>query len=397
MSIENNNLSEKNVSVESDNLEISWENTFNAIDKADKADKAIDKAEDPKPWQFLKFKESQDKKYMIYKYKLQFWWTPEGIRAQAVKQGIAKKKEWIQITNGAVNPYPENQKISANNVVFVRIPKSNLVEKKNENKPSKQEANNSAETTNEKPKWLRLENGTYIYNVQSWDTRGGLIDKLSKYKPLAYLKNWYTWQWVWSNSFNIWSALPDAKFQAWVDIIVPNKEKYEKPISEFKKAQLKALEQMKGNSKYGEKVKNLLKSTKEWWYWYSAQHIVNVMTAYAMCESSLWEKSNTIWTAALFRYEPTQVFSYWYHHILYANDWKQAFKNLNFNLWDSCNPVKSWMLFLAFIIEKRWNDYNKYFDMDNVTRWAKMYNGAWYKANEYDTKLKNNYLHAKGK
>jgi len=59
--------------------------------------------------------------------------------------------------------------------------------------------------------------------------------------------------------------------------------------------------------------------------------------------------------------------------------------------------VKSWMLFLAFIIEKRWNDYNKYFDMDNVTRWAKMYNGAWYKANEYDTKLKNNYLHAKGK
>lgn len=352
------------------------------------------------PWKFLNWHESRDKKYMVYEYTIQSSWTPNSIRYQAVQQKFAKSKDGIQITNQNAIEYDEKKIFSKWEKVYVRIPKINHINQKttnNESKKTNDTGKTQVETTNEIPKWLRLENGTYIYKVQSWDTRNNLVKKLWKYKPLSYLNDGYWWAWDWSNSFNVWPYLPDHKFQAWVDLIVPNKPKYEKSISTFKKSQATAIENMKTNSKYWEKIKKLFKSTKNWWYGYSESHIINVMTAFARSESSREKLNDIIWECALFRYEPSQVFSYGYYHILYTWAWKKAFEWLNFKLWDSCNPIKSGMLFLAFIIEKRPNDYQKFFNMGDVARWAKMYNWWNYKTNKYDTKLKNNYNYIKNK
>lgn len=256
------------------------------------------------------------------------------------------------------------------------------------------------------PKGLRIENGVYVYRVQSGDTRSELIGKLSKYAPLSYLKNWYRWSWDGANSFNVWSYLPDHLFDAWVDLIVPNKESI-KNVREFKKAQLTAIDNMKKNSKYWEKVKKLFESKKKWWYWYSEETVANALTAYARSESSRLARNENVWECALFRYEPTQVFSYWYHHVaLSFKNWKstknlawdKAFNSLNLKIWDTCDPVKSGMLCLAYMIEKNSGEYSKFFDIENNLQWCcdrYNWNGRESYNPNYDKKLKNNYNNIK--
>lgn len=245
------------------------------------------------------------------------------------------------------------------------------------------------------PEWLRMENWVYVYRVQPWDARSKLIEKLGAYRPLSYLNNWYWWKSSSAKSFNVWEYLPDSKFHAWVDLIVPN-EKFIKTVSEFRNTQLTAIERMKRNSVYWDKIKKLFKSKREWGFWLSEREVANVMTAYARSESSGETLNDKIWECALFRYEPSQVFSYGYHHVLKDWAWENAFKALNFTVWDACDPMKSGMLFLAFCIEKRRNDYQKFFDINHNLAWcAEHYNWPRYKDNKYDTKLKNNYEYVK--
>ena len=252
------------------------------------------------------------------------------------------------------------------------------------------------------PKGLRLENGVYVYRVQSGDTRSQLIGKLSKYAPLSYLKSWYSWSSDGANSFNVWSYLPDHLFDVWVDLIVPNKESI-KNVRDFKKTQLTAIDNMKKNAKYWDKVKKLFISKEKWWYWFSENDVANAMTAYARSESSRLRRNEKIWECALFRYEPTQVFSYGYHHVaLSLKNWKptknlawdKARQWLNLSVGDTCDPMKSGMLCLAYCIEKRPTDYYKFFDISNNLTWCcDNYNWwNWEKQNpDYDDKLSNNY------
>lgn len=258
-------------------------------------------------------------------------------------------------------------------------------------------SNNREKNPNAAPEWLRMENGVYVYRVQRWDTRSELIGKLSKYPPLAYLKDWYWWRSVSAKSFNIGEYLPDNKFHEWVDLIIPN-EKFTKTVSEFRNTQLTAIENMKNNATYWEQFVKLFKSPRQWWYWLTERQVANVMTAFARSESSYKARDNYVWECALFRYEPSQVFSYGYHHVLKAWAWENAFKWLRFTVWDACDPMKSGMLFLAYCIEKRPRDFQKFFDIDKNLNWCcENYNWAnWRQTNpDYDKKLKDNYTHIK--
>lgn len=263
----------------------------------------------------------------------------------------------------------------------------------------------SIESNEKMPEWLRIENGVYIYRVQPNDTRIWIFNKLKKYSPLSYLNDWYSWYSQGANWFNLSeSYLPSNKFDKWVDLIVPNRE-YTKNVYEFRDAQLTAIENMKNNTKYWDKIKKLFMSTKQWWYWYTEKQVADVMTAFARSESSIEKWSENIWECALFRYEPSsQVFSYWYHHIVLSlKDWKvqksditwdKALKWLGFNIWDTCNPIRSGMLFLAYCLERKPDDYRKFFDIENNLDWCcKSYNWAHWKSYNprYDIKLKNNY------
>ena len=258
-------------------------------------------------------------------------------------------------------------------------------------------SNNRERNPNAAPEWLRMENWVYVYRVQRWDTRSELIGKLSKYPPLAYLKDWYWWKSVSAKSFNIGEYLPDNKFHEWVDLIIPN-EKFTKTVSEFRNTQLTAIENMKNNATYWEQFVKLFKSPRQWWYWLTEKQVANVMTAFARSESSYKARDNYVWECALFRYEPSQVFSYGYHHVLKAWAWENAFKWLRFTVWDACDPMKSGMLFLAYCIEKRPRDFQKFFDIDKNLNWCcENYNWAnWRQTNpDYDKKLKDNYTHIK--
>ena len=257
--------------------------------------------------------------------------------------------------------------------------------------------NREKKDPNKMPEWLRMENWVYVYRIQPWDTRSGLISKLSVFKPLSYLRDWYWWKWASAKSFNVGEYLPDSKFQAWVDIIVPN-EKYIKTVSEFRNAQLAAIEKMKRDTTYWDKVKKLFKSRREWWFWLSERQVANVMTAFARSESSNEALNDKIWECALFRYEPSQVFSYGYHHVLKYWAWEKAFWWLDFTIWDACDPMKSGMLFIAYCIEKSPNDYQKFFDLDNNLAWGcENYNWRYRRQTNpnYDRKLKNNYNYVK--
>ena len=74
-------------------------------------------------WTFEYKNESKDKEYDVYVYTVKKWWKPKDVIKQAVKQGLAKKKEWILITNQDWEPYEKKHKFSAWDQVYVKIPK----------------------------------------------------------------------------------------------------------------------------------------------------------------------------------------------------------------------------------------------------------------------------------
>lgn len=252
---------------------------------------------------------------------------------------------------------------------------------------------NREELSDQMPKWLELDHWTYVYEVQRNDCESVIKQKLSNYTPLNYLKsmpNGINW-------FNF-SSIPDKKLLPWLKIIVPKPDTERvKTISDFKNAQKSALNTMKNNATYWDIIDDLIEK-----YW--EDHIANVMTAYAISETCPENSNNEVWKLALFRYERNPKYqcpSYGYHHVLYKWIWLDAFKNSWVTIWESCNPKWSWMLFLAFCIEKAEHaqlkenrDVSKFFDMDDTERCARFYNWSGDIQN-YSNKLKNNFEKAK--
>ena len=249
--------------------------------------------------------------------------------------------------------------------------------------------------TNKMPKWLVLDHWVYVYTVQSWDCESKIKSKLAKYAPLSYLKDVSNGIW-WFN----FSSIPDNKLLPWLKIPVPKPDSERiKTVTEFKKEQRLAIKEMKNNSVYWDKIKDLFKSKKEWWYWYSEDDIASAMTAYAKSETCPEDYDDKVWKLSLFRYERThRCPSYWYYHVLYEWVGLTAFSKARISIGQACNPKDSWKLFLAFCIEKNPKNYHKFFDITNNLNWCcENYNGSTWKSTnpKYDTKLKKNYKKAK--
>ena len=328
------------------------------------------KKELDQPGKVKYLRESSDWNYSIYSYKLAYGWTKWWIKNKFIEQVWP----WVDGTQFSDANWRELSKDRFNvwEIVYLRVPKQNT-----------QKENHERINTSEKPKWLELDHWTYIYTVQRWDTESWIKQKLSNYKPLSYLKN------VWSGiDWYNFSSIPDKWLVVWLKITLPiSDEERIKSTSEFKKTQITAIEEMKNDLKYWGYVKDLLKE-------YDKDHVARVMTAYAKCETSA-ESDDIIWKFALFRYEKhLKTCSYGYHHVLNTGVGKTIFNNLWMTLWQTYNPKDSWKLFLAFCIEKaNWSqkeanrDFKKFFDMNNVSRCWRFYNGS----SDYWTKLKNNF------
>lgn len=90
------------------------------------------KSQVDKPWQVKFLRESKDKKYDIYGYKLVQWGTKWWIKNKYITQ-VWPWIEWTQFTDANWNEIKKDRFV-ANEVVYLRVPKNETVKEKKETK-----------------------------------------------------------------------------------------------------------------------------------------------------------------------------------------------------------------------------------------------------------------------
>ena len=233
-----------------------------------------------------------------------------------------------------------------------------------------------------------------FYVVQKWDSLNFIRDKLSKIPEFSYLADsLYVIPDDVSrniNSFNV----PKNAVQPWMFLPIPVKiEDRQIEIKQFKEYSRTALDQMKNNKYYGDKIKEILKQ-------HSEDEIVDVMTAFARSETSEDRSkfSDLIWSVELHRREPgLQAFSFSYYHILMEFNadgktmwpWLKARTKLWLTEWQCYHPVNAWKLFLWYCCEKRKKDPGFFFNINNLDA-ARSVGGVYNGDKAYGNKLWEN-------
>ena len=124
-----------------------------------------------KPWQVNYIKESKDKKYDIYSYKLVQWWTRWWVKNK-YEQQIWKWIEWTQFTDVNWNEI-KKERFDAWETIYLRVPKTktNKEKKENSNIPWKVEFLwDKKDKKNRSFKW-------YSYKFAQWWTIWWVMDK----------------------------------------------------------------------------------------------------------------------------------------------------------------------------------------------------------------------------
>lgn len=226
-------------------------------------------------------------------------------------------------------------------------------------------------------KWVILirDAWTSFYVVQEWDNITIIKSKLSKIREFSYLSSEeYDIPASWRNirSFNV----PSSSLVPWLFIPIPIEAKNRQlELKEFKHYAKSAINEMKNDENYSEKMSELLKNVKE-------QDVINIMTAFARCETAEdWtEFSDPIWSVELHRWEPwsekspINAFSFSYYHILMEKnaDWKtswpwlKAREKLWLTEWQCYHPKNAWKLFLWYCFEKKKSDPTFFFNIKNL-------------------------------
>ena len=238
-----------------------------------------------------------------------------------------------------------------------------------------------------------------FYVVQGGETKKEAIrKKLSSIPEFSYLKDSTYVDKI--MGFNV----PDASLKKWLYIPIPVKAENRKiNIDEFKKYCKVALLEMKHDSVYWKKTQELI---KELW----VETVINVMTAYARCETSMDHKtfSDPIWTTELHRREPwsektpLNAFSFSYYHILMEKNadgktpwpWLKARQNLWLTEWQCYHPMNAWKLFLGYCFEKVKSDPTYFFKIKNLEE-ARIKWGKYNWDPSYWNKLWDNIQHIK--
>lgn len=216
-----------------------------------------------------------------------------------------------------------------------------------------------------KDQWVTLlrDNKLTFYVVKKWESLSVIKNKLQKIPEFSYLsQEEYNIPDNWRNiySFNT----PSSSLTPWFRLPIPLKRE-NREISEvdFKKAAKDALKEMKTNTVYGDKTKELLNNVSE-------KDIVDIMTAYARCETAPdWKKfSDNIWNVELHRWEPKyKAYSFSYFHILMGEwPWLNARKKLWLTEWDCYDAKNACKLFLWYCFEKKRWDPTYFFQVKNL-------------------------------
>lgn len=246
-----------------------------------------------------------------------------------------------------------------------------------------------------KDKWVILMRDAWMtfYVVQEWEkTKEQIRKKLSSIPEFSYLKDsGYDDKIMWFN-------VPDASLKKWLYIPIPLKTADRHiDINEFKEYSRMALQEMKDDSHYWEKVKKLIEECGE-------ERVINIMTAFARCETATDQEKflDPIWTAELHRWEPKyKSFSFSYYHILMEKsaDWKtpwpwlKARQNLWLTEWQCYHPKNAWKLFLWYCFEKK-SDPTYFFKIKNLAE-AKTKGWKYNWSSSYWEKLWANIQHIK--
>ena len=233
------------------------------------------------------------------------------------------------------------------------------------------------------------ESGISYYVVQPGDTTRIIRDRLWNTQEFNYLKEkQYAPGAGWRSylGFNIRndSLKPGNKIPIPIET-----EKRQIEDKEFHKRSKTAIDKILAwsNSSYAEKVRKVVNSAWK-------DELALVMTAFAKKETTGSSK-DLIWTGQLYRYENSKRYSISYFHILMEGPWKKARDNLWFTDADCYDPVKAWMLFLAFWCETK-NDLDRYLNPKKsgwAYRAADVYNHNV--RNTYSKSLQNHYNYAK--
>lgn len=250
-----------------------------------------------------------------------------------------------------------------------------------------------------KDKWIILIRDAWMtfYVVQKWETKKeGIRKKLSSIPEFSYLADSeYSEKIMWFN-------VPDKSLKEGLYIPIPLKSADRHiDIDEFREYAKIAVHEMKKDPIYWDKTQKLIKECGE-------DNVINIMTAFARCETAPDDFSAPIWTAELHRWEPwsektpLNAFSFSYYHILMEKNadgktswpWLKARENLWLTEWQCYHPINAWKLFLWYCFEKVKSDPTYFFKINNLAD-AKT---KWWKYNwdqNYWNKLRANIKHVK--
>lgn len=223
--------------------------------------------------------------------------------------------------------------------------------------------------------------------VLRWDTIPKIRNRLSKYPEFDYLK-----ESRYQNKI-LWFNIKDSDLRPWMNLMVPLKiEKREIGDSDFINKSKIAINQMMNNPIYWNQVKTLVQ--KIW-----KDNLARVMYAFAKVETANGNPEVKIWNWCLYRYEKTDLYSVSYYHIIPRHNraWGIALQKLKMTVWDTCDPINAWKLFLWFWCQAvpDTTKLETYLNPKKAWRFnkaAKIYN-SW--SSSYPNLLSTSYNHAR--
>lgn len=399
--------------------------------------------ENANAWKVIDTKTTSSDWYKVYSYIVKDWAFPEWVKSQAVKQLSLKTRKWIRITDKDWNEYNYLKKLNKWEKVYIKIPiKEETTKEKKESKSSSNnrdnkdyfDKNKKIETDNTyEKKWIILKRDVWMsfYVMQpsdirytkiknkSWKTKlvasrtetiKYLIQKLWAIKEFSYLKNGEyapTSNDV-TKTFNIRTDFDEyiKKYPNSYFVPIPMESSKRKiDNNTFKNYAKKWIDKICENDKpYG-----------KYWKWIkNREKLAAFFTAIAKVET--WKTTQLIWTDEYHRRETGShnCFSFGPHHVLMEWPGERAFKKLKnawyFSTeWQTYHPRNSTMRCMWFIVEKLKDSWVKDEDIPNkintmlsflnktkvnwndFTSFALMYNGRWYRQNNYHNKFAQAY------
>ena len=174
-------------------------------------------------WKFEYKNDSQNKEFSVYLYTVKKGWRPKDIRRQAKKQGVAKKKGWILITDINWRLYDEYYRFSAWDEVYVKVPKkisgrqawnseTSRVESSHNNQRDVVDIlGNNLDSAESSDKRVVSEQWMYDKCIEYWVTdRRQIAYILATVKREAPNSSWTwfknrieVWKWQWQTYWNI--------------------------------------------------------------------------------------------------------------------------------------------------------------------------------------------------